>query len=384
LILLALRYVETVAARDLGVVLGVAFVGCLFAQDLLFAFPGVFFVVGWEAYRKRRSHLVWIAGGAAAVIVLLVGQYFLLWRNMPKDGSEYWGNKYNVFYTGKQGASYLRWSLERYRDMTGFPGIRRNFWAEGGVTFEFRQKLRDADRVVWLAMHLMGLMILGWQRRWREAALIVLPLGVLWVFNAIGLWPMGAFRTNIFAIAYTTAIAAMAFDVPDSRRARWLAPLPTLIVVIAPLVAFEQVWHARKQAFTYDSRFSKLVERMVELRQSRDKAPIILDRRSCAPWRFYTKFHPVTSAAFGEKLAASYDAHCLTDDSKIPEALLQYATPRQAAWIVLHTGHDVDRLVRQRRLSELYRISRFEVGPHTVMSFRRRRVEPIRREPELE
>lgn len=382
LILLALRYVETVALRDLVIVLAAAFVGCLFAQDLLFAFPGVILVTGWEAYHRRRSHLVYIAGGATALIVLLLSQYFLLWRHMPKDGSEYWGNKYNVFYTGKQGGSYLHWSLERYRDMTGFPGIRRNFWQEGGVTFEQRNKLRDADRVIWLTLHLMGLMVIVWRRRWREGALIVLPVAVLWAFNGLGLWPMGAFRTNLFTLAYTTAIAAMAFDVPDSGRSRWLAPIPALLVVVAPLIAFEHLWHARKQAFTYDSRFPKLLERMVQLRQSKEKAPIILDRRSCPPFKFYTKFHPTTSAAYAARLAASYEPHCLTDDSKIPEALNQYATTRQAAWIVLHTGHDLDRLVRQRRLPDLYRISRFDVGPHTVMSFRKRRVEPTKREPD--
>ena len=152
--------------------------------------------------------------------------------------------------------------------------------------------------------------------------------------------------------------------------------------MLAPLLAFEHIWHARKQAFTYDSRFPKLMERLVQVRQRRDKAPIILDRRSCPPWRFYTKFHPVVSVAFGETLAKSYEPHCLTDDSKIPEALAQYATARQAVWIVLHTGHGVDRLVRQRALPELYRISRFDVGPHTVMSFRKRRPEPIQREPD--
>ena len=215
LIFVTLRYVETVAGRDLGLVLGVAIVGCLFAQDLLFAFPGVFLVIGWEAYQRRRSHLVWVVGGAASLVLLLLTQYFLLWRHMPRDASEYWGKKYDVFYTGKQGGSYLRWSLEQYREMTGFPGIRRNFWQEGGLTFEKRQWLRDLDRVVWLAMHLMGIMVIAWRRRFREGALILLPMIVLWGFNALGFWPMGAFRVNIFTIAYMTAIAAIAFERPQ-------------------------------------------------------------------------------------------------------------------------------------------------------------------------
>ena len=377
---LALRYVETHAGRDLGFVLGAGLVGCLFAQDLIFAYPGVFLVLGYEAYKHRRAHIPAILGCAVGVVVLILGQYFLLWRNLPKDGSEYWGNKYNVFYTGKSG-SYVRWSLERYRDMTGLPGIRRDFWQEESLTFEQRQQLRNVDRIVWLAMHLMGLMVVVWRRRIREAALVVLPLLVLWLFNALGHWPMGAFRTNIFTLVYSTSIAGMAFDVPETARRRWLAPIPTALIVILPLLVFERVWHARKQAFTYDSKMPKLIERLVNIRQP-TRAPLIVDRRSCPPFRFYTRFHPVTSQAYRQKLEQSYDVHCLTDDSMVRNEIVTRAGVRQAAWSVHHPGHGIDRMLRERRLPEVYRISRFDVGPHTVMSFRKRRVEPVKREPE--
>jgi hypothetical protein len=218
----------------------------------------------------------------------------------------------------------------------------------------------------------MGLMVIVWRRRFREGALIVLPLLVLWVFNALGHWPMGAFRTNVFTLVYTTAIAGMAFDVPEGDRVRWLAAVPTLIVVALPLFLFERIWHERKHAFAYDSQLPKLMQRLVDVRQKVGKAPLILDRRTCQPWRFYTQFHPTTSKAYAQKLKEGYDDRCLTDDSDIRAALVNTATPRQAAWIVLHPGHNVDRLLRTRQLPELYRISRFEVGPHTVMSFRRR------------
>jgi hypothetical protein len=371
LVFLALRYFEKHRALDLGLALGTAGIGCLFAQDLIFAFPGLFLVLGYEALKHRKQHVVVIVVVAVAICLLLFAQYFFLWRHLPKDGSEYWGNKYNVFYTGKSG-SYVGWALERYRDMTGLPGIRREFWQEGGFSFVQRQQFRNVDRVIWLAMHLMGLMVLAWQKRWREALLIVLPLAILWIFNSVGFWPMGAFRTNVFTLAYMTAIAAMAFDVPEGAAMRWFAPIPTLVLVALPLFLFEGVWHARKQAFTYDSQMPDILARLVQLRQARGKAPLILDRRSCQPYRFYTTFHPRTSKEYGTALASSYEIHCLTDDSAIRDSLVELATPRQAVWIILHPGHDVDRMVRSRRLPELYRISRFEIGPHTIMSFRKR------------
>jgi len=373
MILLALRYLETKRGRDLALVLGGAALGCLFTQDLVFAFPGLFAVLGWETLRTKRSHLPWVLGAAGLLVLLLVGQYFFLWRHLPKDGNEYWGNKYNVFYTGKGARNYLTWAFERYRDMTGLPGIRREYWQDGGMEFEHRQMVRTADRVLWLTLHLMGLMVLAWRRRWREALLIALPLYVLWAFNALGFWPFGLFRTNVFSVVYLTAVAAMAFDVPSDARLRWFAPVPTLIIVLLPIVVFEGVWHSRKQAFTYDSKIPQLLERLVSIGEVSDgKAPLILDRRSCDPWRFYTQFHPSVRAKYTELLAESYDAHCLKDDALIPSELLRYATPRQAVWIVLHVGHGLDKMVKTGKLSPLYRISRFEVGPHTVMSFRRR------------
>src|SRR5688572_13213902 len=203
-------------------------------------------------------------------------------------------------------------------------------------------------------------------------SLIVLPLLVLWIFNAVGDWPMGAFRTNVFTLVYSTAIASMAFDVPGGSRMRWFAAVPTLVVVGLPLLLFERVWHERKQAFTYDSQLPKLMERLLNIPHDRAQSPLILDRRTCQPWRFYTKFHPVTSQAYAQRLEQAYDDRCLTDDAQIRQALVETATVRQAVWIVLHPGHNVDKLLRSRQLPELYRISRFEVGPHTVMSFRRR------------
>ena len=372
-ILLALRYVETKRGKDLGFVLGSAALGCLFTQDLVFLFPGLFAVLGWEAFRHQRRHFPWVVAAAGLLILLLAAQYFFLWRHLPKDGSEYWGNKYNVFYTGKGARNYLSWALERYRDMTGLPGIRREYWQNGGMEFEQRQLFRTVDRVLWLTLHLMGLMVMAWRKRWREALLIALPIYVLWGFNALGFWPFGVFRTNVFTIVYMAAIAAMAFDVPSDERLRWFAPVPALLVVLLPIVVFEGVWHSRKQAFTYDSKLPQLLERLVKIGEGSDgKAPLILDRRSCDPWRFYTQFHPVTRARYAELLSENYDAHCLKNDALIPSELQQYATSRQAVWIVLHVGHGLDKMVRNGKLSGLYRISRFEVGPHTVMSFRRR------------
>jgi hypothetical protein len=383
LVLLALRYVEKRRALDLGWALGTALVGSVFAQDLVFAFPGLFLVLGYEALKHRRQHLPAVFGVAGIIIVIILLQYFFLWRHLGDDSAEYWGNKYDVFFTSNRKGGYLAWSFNQYRDMTGLPGIRREFWQNGGMSFDTRQQIRTVDRVIWLAIHLMGLMIIVWRKRWREGLLLVLPLALLWIFNAFGQWPMGAFRTNVFTLGYLTAIAAMAFDAPTvSSSTRWLWTLPALALVFLPIAWFERNWHVRKQAFTYDSKMPKLMERLVELRQSRSKAPLLLDRRSCKPWQFYTRYHPDTSKRLTPLLEKSYDFYCVPHDSKIPEMLLAHATAKQAVWIVLHVGHGLDGMLKQGRLYPLGRVSRFEIGPHTVMSFRRRDRPPAQRPPD--
>jgi hypothetical protein len=222
----------------------------------------------------------------------------------------------------------------------------------------------------------MGLMVIVWRQRWREGLLIVPPLFVMWGFNALGLWPMGAFRTNVFSLSYFTAIATMAFDVPGNRRFRWLSAVPTALLVFLPIAVFEKVWHARKQAFTYDSKFPELMAKLVSIGNDSDTATLLIDRRSCDPWRFYTQFHPEVSTQYTDSLADSYDARCIKNDKTIPDELMHVATTRRAVWIILHVGHGLDKLVRTGKLYPLYRISRFDVGPHTVMSFRRRPTRP--------
>jgi len=365
---LALRYVDKKSPRALAVTLGVAALGCLFSQDLVFTYPGVFLVLGIEALENRRVHLRFIVLVAAVIIAALLAQYLLMWRHMPKGGSNYWGAKYNVFYTSEHKTSYLSWFFERYRDMTGFPGIRRDHM-DGGTHAE-RERFRVFDRWLWLALHVGGLVVIAAMRRWREALLLVLPIVLVCLLNRVGIWPIGAFRSDIFVIVHFSAIAAMAFDGFARDRARWFSALPALAFLVLPLVYFERVWHDRKQYLAYDSNFPQILRRL-STRQPVDDhlLPLILDRRSCEPWRFFTQFHPKTRD-LKPRLDARFATRCLKDDNDMREELIATGTEERPEWVVLHTGHRLDRLLRQRQLSTLKVITRWEIGPHSVVALR--------------
>ena len=376
LLLLALRYVETRQPKDLAATLATAGIGVFFSQDLVFAYPGLFLVLGWEAFTRRREHLRPIVVTAALIIAALLAQYLLLWRHMPKDGANYWGAKYNVFYTADQKKSYLAWLFDRYCEMAEFPGVRRDHW--DGWTHDARARFRLIDRGVWLALHVGGLAVLAWQRRWREALLLVLPLVLIVAFNAAKVWPIGPFRSDIFTLVYFSAIAAMSLDGFARDRARFYSAVPALVIVALPLFVFERVWHARKQYLTYDSKFPAIIGRLLSARRIGDgeREPVLLDRRSCEPWRFYTRFHPETKL-LEPRVADRYDVRCIKDDKRIGAELLASATSERPEWIVLHTGHRMAQILRQPSLSTLQVLGRWEIGPHSLMELRRRRTAPV-------
>jgi hypothetical protein len=371
----ALRYARTKSASHLAAVLGTCVLGGLFTQDLIFAYPGVFLVIGWEAWRTRRAHLPAIVACAAVVIGALLAQYVFIWSRMPASESELWGHKYNVFHTASSGRSYLAWSLERYADMVSLPGYRRHSWSADWLSFEERQGLRATDQVIWLVVHVVGLSVLVWKRRLREALLIFLPLVVLLTFNRLGLWPLGAFRTNVFTIFYSTAIAATSVDLPSAERATWTSPVPVVILVLLPLALFERSWNESKSAFTYDSRFPEALGRLVAAgrkQPERFRDYLLFDRRSCYSFRYYTQFHPEGRERFAEALKERYHTACATDDRTIPGLLRENATLRRWSWLVLHSGKPVNKDVLNGRIEGLRLMKRFDLGGHRVFAFRGR------------
>jgi len=372
-----LRYLQDGGGRALALPLVLAVGGSLFSQDLVLAFPGVFLLLAWEARKRSRRELAFVVGAALTILLGLATQYFVMWRHLPKESSEFWGNKYDVFHTAQHARSYLSWAIERYLDVVSMPGIRRTLWESELITPEDKQLLRLGDRYVWLWLHAIGISVLFARRRFREATLLLLPLCLLWLFNRIGFWPLGAFRTNVFTVAYTSALAAAAFDAPGGDSERWFAPVPALVLVGLPLVLFEPNWGKQKRTFTYDSDFPKVVERLAHLRKPmpeelRDQ--LVLDRRSCDPWLYYTRYHPKLAQQLGPSLQQSYTAHCLTDDdTQMAEALETGVYRGRRVWVVLHTTQLINHLRRSGDLRRLRIVENKDLGSHTLMAFVRRR-----------
>ena len=335
LVLLTLRYLADRRGATLAWLLGISAVGTLFAQDLVFAYPGVFLVAGFAARSTRREHFVAVGVASGVVIGVLLLQYFLIWsRHSLSDTSHAWGEKYDTFFTEGTG-SYFGWFIERYQGLAAFPASSAR-WNRSWLSKEEWEELRAIANGVWVVVHVVGLVVLVRLRRAREALLLVLPIVTAWLFNSFGFWPFGVFRANLFTLVYFAGIAGMAFERSGAPRRSVFELVPASILVLIPLLVFEQGWGSTKRGLTYVSRFADVVEYFARRAPKRGKPKqiIILARGYCDPWRYYLEFHPEVSR-FKKRIDRGYEARCIHDRTELGSALLAATTsPKVPTWLV--------------------------------------------------
>lgn len=349
-LLFAVSYWNTRRARYLWLASGVAVLGVLFSQDALFAYPGVFLALGLCAWRGRNMrHLVWVAGSATLALGLVLTLYFLSWRYLgagPSGGADqHWGRRYDVFFLGTGLGHRLAWLAHRYGDLAAFPGIRRAQWAEvhaavGGI-----------DYAVWVISHGVGLILMIVQRRLRDALLLLLPLVILIAFNVLGYWPLGAFRTNLFALIYSAAIIGIAFDTPHAERVRFLSFLPVAALVLLPLFAFERTWHKDKEAtsFTAPSFLPQAVDALIELQGATYDGPpewLVLDTSACAAWKYYTRIHP-NHERLTSRTGGRFTDRCLAHAGRTLRLVRESLNQAPRVWVIYSDGRTFESLERE-------------------------------------
>jgi hypothetical protein len=319
LMLFTLRYVTERRKKDLAFLLGSAAIGVLFAQDLLFALPSVFLLIGWSAFKEDRRHLRAIVLVAVVIIATLLLQYFLIWSKLPKDETAYWANKYNVFYVDSPARSHFSWLADKYARLAAFPGYHYIFWGAPWLPEEEWPNIVRVAQTLWQGLHFFGLFMFLWHRRARAAILILLPLVVLIAFNWLGFWPFGIFRANAFLVVYFGAIAAMAFDAPANARRPAFGLVPAALLVVIPLFFFEEGSPPTKRCMTRTSEFPALLGWL------RGQAPepstprkqvVILTSGSCELWNYSLKYHPQTQWLY-RRIKGNFEARCVDDGSRV-------------------------------------------------------------------
>jgi hypothetical protein len=368
LMLLTLRFVASLRTKDLYFLLGVAVVSTVFAQDVIFSFPGVFSIAGYEALTRDRRKLVPIVVAAGIILAVLGAQYLFIWSQLPKDEAAYWGDKYGVFYSEGAGVSYADWFTGRYGDLAAFPGYQRKYW-EGSLVGEVQQDLMNVAESVWITLHLVGIVVMFLRTRFREVALLFVPLVVLVLFNQLGFWPFGVFRTNLFLVANTAGIAAMAFDGPTEQERRFEAIAPAAVLLVIPLLFFEDGWPPTKRALTMISEYPSVLAFLAERapKPPAERQTLVLARRNCEQWRYFLRYHPKTRH-LRARLEAGFEPHCVEPSEELVPALDRLTTSEtRPTWLV-----STLRMLPNNKQRGLERIEREKAGLHAVSAWVRR------------
>jgi hypothetical protein len=374
LMLLGLRYLSGGRRRDLAPLLGLLFVGTLLSQDALFTYPGMFVLLFLTALRARRKRqLVAIGLTAVMTLGLLLGLYFAFWRScLGQDTTDYWGKKYHVFYVPNDEPSISRahWTADRLLELAALPGMDRAHWQTHQLSESRLEELQEIDTTVWEVLGVLGAATLLRRRRREEQLLLLGPLAVLVAFNAFGAWPLGVFRTNLFALLYVSAIVAAAFERSGSALERWDF-VPALALVIAPFLLLGDTKHSTKWALAGDSAFPKALHALSALRvRGQEHAPLVLDSASCSPYRYYIHYHPRHSRL--RELQEDFHAQCSRDVGHMLHIVRKGLTsPESRAFAVFSRSRWRDEL-EQRLPPELQVDVENVIGDHIVLRMKLR------------
>lgn len=371
LLLMTLRYLERPVLVHLLPALLVALVGTLFAQDLVFAYPGVFVLVGREALVGRRHrHLALVVITAAALIAVVAFEYLLVWRHIESRG---WGAKYNVFYEAPSPEPYAAWLLDRLREMAEFPGYRRLLWRAPWLPAGVFEWLHRLDAFAWVTMVLAGILSISFGRRARLATALVLPLATLWLFNRLHFWPLGAFRTNLFSLLYTAGLAAAAFDRPQRAGATPWAPLiPALLVVVLPLVLLDRDFHASKRGQAHQGFMPEVLTKLAELRRRDANARtelMLVDTEACPEWEYYTVVHP-DAESYGGGVRRLFSVTC-RDDAMLASSVDEAARSGARVWVLLEGRVTPEWLAEQPAEDRLMLVQNVAIGSVRIAAFAR-------------
>jgi hypothetical protein len=320
-IALYLRYDETRRALWLLALLGSLVLGFLFAYNLAFAFPGVLLLCLYRAWRSpdRKRLLISTLVGGMLCACLAAGVYWLTLRTVTKEGEteDYWGKKYGVFYLPESEESRVDWTFEKYGDVAAFVGLRREQWAESGKIAPAKaRELRSVDRGFWIFVSFCGLFAL--MKRRRELLLVLfLPLLLVVFANFVGKWPMGAFRTNLFTMAYSVPLLGLGLqELASSSRWRLgaVASLVTALTLI-PAFRFGFKWDGDKRTFSRNHYQREILDKLYVYRQQQlaenpgaTPIPLFLETHTYTPYIYYLENHPVYRKKYGEFFAKHFDA----------------------------------------------------------------------------
>jgi hypothetical protein len=295
LLAVLLRHLEKRSLGSLLLLLGVAWGSFFFSLTVIFSYPVLFAFLIWDAWRTRQfRRLIGVCSVALLCLATIGTIYFTTWRGISAGRAEQkWGTWYDVFYIPNglktQYDSRAAWTSAKYFELASVPDIGRELWRSKRIAEPKLEQLKFADRVLWGALHLAGLLLLVRKRRFLHLAMLWSPLLLVTAFNLAGRWPAGAFRTNTFYVPYAIFIASMAsewfLEIPRDWASRFAGPLFAGLLLLPTLYFKPGIWE--KGLWAKPGAFSEALLRLPHPASKRPQK-LLMDFASCRPWEYYS------------------------------------------------------------------------------------------------
>ncbi len=355
-IALYLRFEQTGNRRVLLGLLAYLPLSFLFAYNMAFAFPGLLLLAlraAWRGTERRKLVTATLLSGALCAIVA-GGIYQLALSKITREerAENYWGKKYDVFYRVSEEQSRVDWTLEKCGDFAALIGQRRNLWQPyGELPARAAAELGSIDRWLWIGLSLAGLAALGRSRR-PHLLLFAAPVAVLALVNALGKWPFGAFRTNMFMSVYLFPLPLLGLQLlagASKLRERALVGA-VLLTCVVPGFLFGFDWHGHKRTWTRDHYGREVLEKLFELRSAQlrerpdaPRARLVLDLHSYETHSYYLDTHPVVGPRYREFFRENFAVDEVGSNSLVSR-VQQRLRGREPVWVVASKDSAADAL----------------------------------------
>jgi hypothetical protein len=386
-LVLYLRFRQTEKNGWLLALLGYLPVSFLLAYNMALAFPGLLLLclgIAWRSPQRKKLVAATLLSGALCASLGALMFHLTLSKVTREDRTEsYWGKKYDVFFEKTEKLSRPAWTLQKFNDMAAFVSLRREYWVDSGKISEERaSKLASWDRLFWV-----GLSFAGWAalaRRRRDLLFVFLaPLLVMLLANFVGKWPLGAFRTNIWVMAYTLPLPFLGMQlVAFNRYIGAVLGVLVLGLTLIPGFLFGFDWHGHKRTFTRDFYEREVIAKLYEYRKQQlakdpdvPRARLLLDPHTWYSHTYYLEDHPEFRAKYAKFFEDNFATSKVSNSTLIRKLGTQLdKTKGRGLWLVSSAKRDFDHLHRGARRQAKIVIKEQVADEHMIMY-----VEPKRR-----
>lgn len=356
-----LRYRERPSKQSLALLLGLAWAGFFFSIIIIFVYPALFGVLLWDAFKAKQLRALAVMGGAALLCVATIMTiYVTTWRHMDQGKKEKkWGDKYDVFYAPNADESRAVWSIKKYGAVAALPDYGRERWIAPKLSEATLLRLAEADRYFWWGLHALGIWWLIRQRQLRELIWLWSPLWVMTLFNLIGRWPAGAFRTNTGILPFTIFLAAYGLDAATALRpqlARVVLPLGCALMLAPPLF-FRPDWF-RKGAFARPGQFDEVFVALVKSPAKPGRKVVLMENSSCRPWKFYASYDVRAEKTTAPQIRERFVQKCTGNN--LPRSIRTLAQGGDDFWVLL-TDRRKDAAVERATRQSCSSVERIEI-----------------------